>query len=308
LELYADPDYSGPLENFYSHHRIALEEGHQATEADLRQIEALYKGGVTQADFMIGQLVDQLEELGVLEDTLVIVTSDHGESLGEIHGEGDRSRALWEHNHMVETNLRIPLVMSNSYLLPHGVVVDGLVETVDLLPTICDLFGLELPALEDEAYDLIDGRSLLPLIQGDERSVREFSFAENPQFLSIFDGRWRLVVERNALDSPDPKTAVFAEDAYSRLFDIQEDPGERNNRFRDRAEHANRLLDALLAWNEGMPLPISSMLMDSRSRDQAELLNKLGYTEGGITAHDDEPADSTPDKSDEPRDSGSPPE
>lgn len=304
LDLYADPEYDGPLKNFYSHHRIALEEGHAATEADLRQIAALYKGGVTQADHMIGQLVDQLSELDILEDTLVIVTSDHGESLGEIHGEGDRSRALWEHNHMVETNLRIPLVMSNSYLLPHGVVVDGLVETVDLLPTICELFGLKLPELEDEAYDLIDGRSLVPLIQGSTDRLRDYSFAENPQFLSIFDGRWRLVVERKALDSPDPREAVFAEDAYSRLFDVQDDPGEERNRFRDREDHARRLLDALLAWNEGMPLPISVMRMDARSREQAEVLTGLGYTGGGITAHEEDDAQDAKDASD----AGSPPE
>jgi arylsulfatase A-like enzyme len=312
LDLYADPDYDGPVKNFYSDHRIALEAGAPATEADLRQIAALYKGGVTQADHMIGQLVDQLEELGVLEDTLVIVTSDHGESLGEMHGEGDRSRALWEHNHMVETNLRIPLVMSNSYLLPHGVVVDGLVETVDLLPTICDLFGLQLPALEDEAYDLIDGRSLVPLIEGSQQKVREYSFAENPQFLSIHDGRWRLVVERKALDSEDPQTAVFADEAYTRLFDIETGPDEHKNLVRERKDHAQRLLDAMLAWNEGMPLPVSVMRMDSRSEEQANVLNKLGYTGGGITEHEDDdeveqpPRDEERDEDD--ADSGSQPE
>lgn len=306
LDLYADPNYDGPVKNFYSDHRIALEAGAEATEADLRQISALYKGGVTQADQMIGQLVDQLDELGVLEDTLVIVTSDHGESLGEMHGEGERARALWEHNHMVETNLRIPLVMSNSYLLPHGVVVDGLVETVDLLPTICDLLGLQLPALEDEAYDLIDGRSLVPLIQGSEQRVREYSFAENPQFLSIRDERWRLVVERKALDAEDPRAAVFSEDAYTRLFDLETDPEEHKNRFRESPKHAQRLLDALLAWNEGMPLPISVMRMDSRSAEQANVLNKLGYTGGGITAHDD--GDEADDPPEDESDAGSQPE
>ncbi|MCB9904171.1 MAG: sulfatase [Planctomycetes bacterium] len=294
LDLYADPDYDGPLRNFYSHHRIALEQGHEASEADLRQIAALYKGGVTQADHMIGELVDQLSELGILEDTLVIVTSDHGESLGEIHGEGEHSRALWEHNHMVETNLRIPLIMSNSYLLPHGVVVDGLAETVDLLPTICDLFGLKLPELEDRQYDLVDGRSLVPLIEGSAERLREYSFAENPQFLSIFDGRWRLVVERKALLLADQRAAVFADGAYTRLFDLRTDPGETKNRFREEPAEADRLLNALLSWNQGMPLAISVMEMDARSREQAEVLNKLGYTGGGITDEDAPDAGSPP--------------
>lgn len=308
LDLYADPDYDGPLENFYSHHRIALESGAPATEADLRQIAALYKGGVTQADFMIGQLVDELERLGVLQDTLVIVTSDHGESLGELHGEGTGSRALWEHNHMVETNLRIPLVMSNSYLLPHGVKVDALVETVDLLPTICDLLGLQLPELEDERYDVIDGRSLVPLIQGDRTFLRDYSFAENPQFLSIFDGRWRLVVERRALDATDPRAAVFAEDAYSRLFDLHKDAGENRNLFRDASGQARRLLDALLEWNKGMPLPISVMKLDDRSKQQAEQLESLGYTDGGIIDRDDDPVDEPDNQPAVDREAGSAPE
>ncbi len=284
LDLYADPDYDGPLESFYAHHRIALEQGAEASEADIRQIEALYKGGVTEADHQIGQLLDELERLGVLEDTLVIVTSDHGESLGEPHGEGDKIRALWEHNHMVETNLRIPLVMANSYLLPHGVEVDALVETVDLLPTICDLLGLELPRLDDEAYDVVDGKSLVPLIQGTVDRVRDYSFAENPAFLSVHDERWRLVVERAALEAQDPAAAVFDEKAYTRLFDVKNDPGETRNLVREQPETARRLLDAMFEWNEDMPLPVSVMIVDDRTRDQIEQLEALGYTDGGITA------------------------
>ena len=78
--------------------------GYGVTEADKQQIRDLYYGGVTQADAAIGEVLNELRATGALDNTLVIITPDHGEELGD-HG-------VWEHNWMYETNLRVPLIMS----------------------------------------------------------------------------------------------------------------------------------------------------------------------------------------------------
>ncbi|MEZ5977095.1 MAG: sulfatase [Planctomycetota bacterium] len=136
--MYVDPDYEGPIQTFDVTHRRAIERGeYSPNTADRRQVYDLYMGGVSKADHDIGLLLDDLEERGILDDTLVIVTSDHGEDFGE----GGR----WEHNHMYRSNLRVPLVMSWGAGMPKGVRVEQPVESIDVFPTICDAMASSCP-------------------------------------------------------------------------------------------------------------------------------------------------------------------
>ena len=131
---------------------------------------------------MIGRLVATLSEEGILDDTIVIVSSDHGESLGE-HG-------LWEHNWMYQDNLRIPLVMRFPSGLGSGARVDAIVDSLAVLPTVLDLTGIEAPesavVVEDalvardgaidprsrRLWSAIDGTALVPLARGEADAVR----------------------------------------------------------------------------------------------------------------------------------------
>lgn len=268
-ELYVDPAYDGPLSAFYAEHRYAIESGeYTPTEADVEQVRNLYFGGVTQADAAIGQVLDELRQAGELANTIVVITSDHGESLGDdvLYG-----KPLWEHNWMFESNLRVPLIMSWPNGLAKGVVVNDIVETVDIVPTICDLMGLVDPDAvaraaaaakraeapdagftDEERREWVDGHSLVPLVeQAAGRSAERigdewdgFAFAENGPYLSIRDARWKLVVPRDGLtgaawaDSLKIPSAVgavpttpeiIALSMRPRLFDLQADPLERND-------------------------------------------------------------------------------
>ena len=196
-EPYVDPSYDGPLKNgFYAGHRIAIESGeYELTPADVAQIQALYYAGVAQADAMIGEVLDELEAAGVLDDTIVVVTSDHGEELGD-HG-------LWEHNFMYQTNLRIPLVMAGPGL-PANRRVRGIVDSIDVVPTVCDLIGIALPFEESpDGRGRIDGTSLVPLARGEVQRVREHSFAENGRYVSVQSERFKLIVRAAALELSD---------------------------------------------------------------------------------------------------------
>ena len=286
--LYNDPNYQGPVSVFRSDHAFAIHEGRaKPSEADERQIRDLYDGGVTYTDRQIALVLRELEEQGRLDDTLVIVTADHGEELGE-HG-------VWEHNHMYQSNLRVPLVLHWPRKLPLGKRTDALVESVDLLPTLCDVLGLELPAqakpdadAQGRDYAKIDGQSVLPLLDGRASAIREFSFAENGIEMSVQDLRWKLVVP--AVDSENRALSLEGETLESlrqrgvaspRLYDLENDPLERRNVIDTATQEAQRLLAALAEWDTSMPIPRIEILLSPRDvTENARRMAELGYGDG----------------------------
>ena len=290
---YLDPTYDGPIDAFYSDSRYAIEAGkYEPTEADVTQIRDLYAAGAAQADAMIGELLAELEELGVLEDTLVIVTSDHGEDLGEWRpvgvGEAAERVRFWEHNHMWQTNLRIPLIMAYTPALPHGVRLSDMVESVDILPTICDMLGLELPT--EEGVMEVDGFSFLPAIVGTQRGeantwqAKRFTFSENNLFFSIQDRAAKLIVPRRLLGEDAPER-LADENEWVRYYDLATDPDEEHNLFDPEDPRVQELWVALKEYDEAMPVP--EYRMTARDQEQANWLNALGYT-GGIVSEEDE--------------------
>lgn len=276
-DMYCDPAYDGPLRAFFAEHRIAIENNlGKPTPADIAQIANLYYAGVSQADAMIGELLAELRDLGALDDTLVIVTSDHGESLGE--------QGVWEHNWPFQTNLAVPWIMCWPGHLPAGVRVASGVQLIDLMPTVLDLMRLAPPAAGEpgDALAQLDGVSLMPLIRGEQHSVRPFSFSENEVFLAVQDTRpdgprYKLVVGANAKCGPDlidPAKAQFP----PQLFRLDQDPLERENRIAQEPEQARRLMEALCAWDASMPIPQDQVLESDRDQRDRELLHKmLGY-------------------------------
>ncbi|MDF1798933.1 MAG: sulfatase [Planctomycetota bacterium] len=284
-DMYVDPDYDGPIHRFDAYHRIAIEKGDFVpTPADVEQIKNLYYGGVSQADDAIGQVLAELERAGSLDNTLVIITSDHGESLGDDEFLGE---TLWEHNWMYETNLEVPLIMTWPKGLPAGRRVDAIVETVDIVPTICDLMGLESPRdKNDPERGFVDGHSLAPLARGEVFQGDRwdgFAFAENGQYISIRDRDWKLVVERNGLGEE-----AWAENlapgapgtSRPRLFHLAVDPKEDRDVIDEHPEQAARLLGELRVWSDSMPVPISDVVKSDRDLEHGELLGDLGYADG----------------------------
>lgn len=280
--MYCDPNYTGPVKAFYAQHREMIEDGdYTPTEADVAQIQNLYYAGVTQADRLIGELVGDLERAGVLDDTLVIVTSDHGESLGE--------QGLWEHDHMVQTNLRVPLVMSWPRKLPANTRVQALIDQIDVFPTVSDLAELELPPAPGER-DRVDGVSLLPLIRGEVARVREHSFAENGSYSAVQDSRFKLVVRRRFLNAKSWDDALLSwrgafegGEHVPRLYDLVNDPDELTDVVKKHPDEALRLYEVLYRWSSSLPIPLESSVKSDRDWRNEELrrrMEQLGYVDG----------------------------
>ena len=140
---------------------------HRAFRQDV--VEALYDGGVAAFDFWLGEIVDGLRQRGLYDRTLIVLTSDHGEQLGE----AGRPTTAWGktfynvHGHTVyEEMIRVPLIVKLPGQEHRGQRITGTTASIDVMSTILDVLGLAVPA---EAQ----GQTLRPLWEGGEWTGRE---------------------------------------------------------------------------------------------------------------------------------------
>ncbi len=155
-----------------------------------RYADRLYDGEVAWSDELFGRLDDELGRLGLREDTLLVVTSDHGEGLGE-HRETLHGFFIYE------TTLAVPLLMRGPGVVA-GTRIERLVQTVDLFPTLLDMMGLEAP---QERADLA-GASLAPELRGEPHRNEPVVYAESlvpllhfgwSDLRAIRRGKWKYI-------------------------------------------------------------------------------------------------------------------
>jgi len=222
--LYFEGQYTGPLgSSITAQNQIDIGKGKlKVSERDMRWLKALYYGEVSFHDEYLGQFVAELEKMGWLDDTLVVLTNDHGEELRE-HGRLGHGHSLYDEL------LRSPLAIRYPKMFKPA-VLDEVVESVDVTPTILDLMGV--PPAKDA-----DGLSLAPLLRGEPVPRPYYAISE---FLdskrAVRVGPWKLVVGGREYE----------------LFDVVSDPGETENQ----AEKANvALRTAEVYLGEGLSAP-----------------------------------------------------
>jgi arylsulfatase A-like enzyme/Flp pilus assembly protein TadD len=209
-----------------------------------------YAGEVAAADAALGPLLDPLLAAGASERTLIVLTSDHGESLGE-HGE--RTHGIFAY----EATLRVPLILRAPGLFAPR-VLRSRVRHVDILPTILDALGMDVPAG-------LPGRSLLPLIAGREDEGPDTYF----ESLSTSLNRgWAplhgaLVGGLKYIDLP-----------LAELYDLAADPGERLNLAASRPQDRERL-SARLGRLRAEDVGVSARVEEEQAT--LERLRALGY-------------------------------
>ncbi|MDC3415922.1 sulfatase-like hydrolase/transferase [Aquibacillus salsiterrae] len=199
---------------FFKHHHFDLI-GH-VTDADY--VNALYDAEVRYLDERLKELDNHLDDLGIKEDTLLVIFGDHGESLTE-------HDIYWDHCGLYDTTVRVPTLIRWPGVIPEGKRVKGLTQQVDLLPTI-------LEAIEKNNHpsvtaplppDNLDGKSLWPTIFGEkDRTVSKVFLSECAWQAArgIRTDRYKFI--RN-YDSG-PFTRPVCE-----LYDITSDPTESHN-------------------------------------------------------------------------------
>jgi arylsulfatase A-like enzyme len=211
-------------------------------------------------------LIERLLATIDLSNTVVIVTSDHGETLGERYHSMDHGGRVFDEQ------VRIPLIVAAPGLEPS--TINGAVETIDLLPTILDLLNVPRP----DGFQ-IEGRTLLPVVESDDFG-REFVYSTAQAM------RWRYGDRGYLIDTDHQIKAVRTDrwklirypgqdENYLELYDLEKDPGELENVADLHPETRDELLHKLKGWEQGWETGVEP----SRELDPevAKRLRALGY-------------------------------
>lgn len=234
-----DSNYTGSLTpDVYEHGQAVVSGDIVPTPRDVEHLKALYDGEITYLDDNFGQMMDYLDGLGLLDNSLIVVTSDHGQMFGE-HGK-------WVHrNSLYEEVLRVPLLLRYDDVIARGHVVAEPVSHTDLLPTILDLIGLPVPGG-------LDGITLRVQAQGQPGNPNRPIYAEmesEPDLDSL--GHW--IAPPTDLRSVRQGNWKYihhvGNQAGGELYELQ--PAsvyEQDDVIEERPETAEILLDQLREW------------------------------------------------------------
>jgi len=213
------------------------------TPEDHEFMRGLHDGSILYADTKLGQFLEHLAALGLRDDTIIIIHSDHGEALGEDGRHVEHPASLYS-----DEVLHVPLIMAGPGL-PPGKRIGALVQNADIVPTLIDSLDLETAARPD-------GASLLPLINSaQEAGPHGHTFAKY-----IY---WGLEDFGIALRGDKHKYVYCPEEDLRQLWDVPDRLGSRRDRLSEAPEAAARmeaLLDKDIAplWDEYNKLPLTT--------------------------------------------------
>ena len=184
-----------------------------------RRYIAYYYALVSEVDYHIGRVLSILRDLGLVENTIVIYSSDHGDFVA---GHGMVEKCAVGHN-VYEDTLRVPLIFHWPSEFARGRTYDGLAELTDLYPTLLELTGIDRPS---GGYDL-PGRSLTPVLTGGSIPRKPYVVSENWSQVTVIGERYKL----GKWITPPLKYAAWdwGRTHPGMLFDRKNDPLEVNN-------------------------------------------------------------------------------
>ncbi len=226
---------------------------------DIEYVCAQYDGEITYVDEKVGELLRTLDEVGITDDTMVILTADHGESLGEHH-------FYFDHADVYEPTIHVPLIIRYPQIFPKGKRIEALVQLIDIPYFILELSKIPIP-------DQFQGRSLKPLTYGEtEESYSEVYSNQGlwscKRTIITKDG-WKLI---KTIDQGFWKTPSIE------LFNLKNDSEEKNNLAEEETDRVDRLDLQMNRWLEenlkGRPDPLR--LISSAGLPPLKWVKKVG--------------------------------
>lgn len=212
------------------------------TEDDFRLIRSIYWGMITEVDFQLGRIWQAIKDAGMWDNTVIVLTSDHAEMMGDhfILGKGG----------FFDGSYHLPLVVRDPRQQARGVKINKFTEAVDIMPTLIEAMGMEVPAH-------LDGRALTPFLAGeDPKDWRDAAHWEH-DFRSVESGKMEA---HFGVESRGLNLAVIRTERYKYvhfggglppvMFDLVNDPQETRNVADDPAYLSARveLAEKLLEW------------------------------------------------------------
>jgi arylsulfatase A-like enzyme len=197
-------------------YRSAKAEQETMTDRQRREAMQAYWASITFMDAQVGRVLNALDRLGLADNTVIVMTSDHGYHTYQ-HG-------LWQKMSLFENAARVPLIIAAPRAAGNGRATASLAELVDLYPTLADLCGLMPP-------EYLDGKSQRPALNDPSRSVKDAAYTQirrgaNADGYSVRTDRWRYTVWNDGRDG-------------EQFYDMRSDPGETRNLAADPAQAAN---------------------------------------------------------------------
>jgi arylsulfatase A-like enzyme len=237
---------------------------------DFEILNELYQAEIAMVDALVGRLIEALEQQGVLDDTLVIVTSDHGENVGD-HEMIDHVLSMYE------TTLHIPLIFRHPKHFEAGRTEQALVSLVDIVPTVLDVAGLgkQHPEAVRRSLARSDRAKHRFVIAENERPVNGVEIMQRmfPDFdVTTIDQTMRaLRTERYKL--------IWRSDGSMQLFDLDADPGELNDIAQASPEIRDELHALLMRWMREHEQAHTAPAFETRDPEALRQLEALGYIE-----------------------------
>jgi len=224
-----------------------------------------YDGAISFVDYQIGRLLRLLKAHYILDNTLIVVTSDHGESLNE-HG------IFFGHHGLYDQTIHVPLIIRYPGDIPKGKRVENLVQHVDVIPTILELLGAGANWLSE-----FDGREFMHLL-AQNATLEDFrpeifveeKFAQRK--LPIRTQRYKYIMA-NSYEEGICRLCGCVHGALEELYDLDEDPEECRNILVERPDIAKGLRNRLLEWRRQLEF---RRIEKAKVRNGIQRLRELG--------------------------------
>lgn len=211
-------------------------------------IASKYKGAVNYVDRSIGKLTESLKNHKILENTLIIITSDHGESLTE-------HDIFFDHHGLYEVTTHVPLILYHPNLFPKPKKINGLIQHVDLVPTLCDYLGINDKNLR------CDGTSMRQLINGDRENIRKYAFFEESYVqrkIGCRNEAFKYIYAPDGIGTCSYCQKVHA--GVEELYDLGKDPEETNNTVNENRMTADQMRAELESLMQNLDLKKQQLL------------------------------------------------
>jgi len=246
---YADPTYNGD-QMLYPHYGRPT----YMSDAEMQNARALYAGNVTLVDRWMGEFLQLAERLGLFQNTLIIWLSDHGHLFGEHNLQGKPGAELGS---LYEITAHVPMIVYHPQGLGAGERVQGLVQPVDILPSVLEFMDVPTPPT-------VQGRSFWPLVTGTNNAIRDYAFSSRfpptagdasytPVQGAVFDG-WvgtDRIVEPATITSKEWALICAPQGGPSELYHLSSDPQQSANVLDQHPEIAQQMRSAWIDFLEG---------------------------------------------------------
>jgi len=271
-----------------------------AGKKDRRRLLNLYDDEIYYNDYCIGEIIKHLEVLGIFDDTLFVIISDHGEAFFEHHA--------YTHGHApYEEVIQVPLIIKFPDSKFAGKIVSGLVELIDLFPTLVSYVGVNYSEI---VPNFLQGYNLMKIINGNKSQVRDYTYTDtraldiHNQYYSVSDLNWKyirilspnrtrktviktinhIINSRMIIDILSKPRHFFRNYlgvSSEQLYDLRSDPKELENKIVECKDVAIRMREVLSNWEEQNKKISAKVEKFSGEFDEDEIikqhLEKLGY-------------------------------